>query len=71
MTSAEPDEEMNQKIKSFSTEERAKWIKAMRKAQRDEMIVNYVVMGYLAGPLVLIWLTQLRIDTGCPIFVVK
>jgi hypothetical protein len=31
---------MNQKIISLSKEERAKWMKAMRKAQRDEVMVK-------------------------------
>jgi hypothetical protein len=31
---------MNQKIKSLSTEKRAMWMKAMRKAQRDEVTVK-------------------------------
>ena len=40
MTSSDSDEEMNQKIKSLSTEKRVKWMKAMRKAQEDEMVVK-------------------------------
>ena len=40
MTFSDSDEEMNQKIKSLSTEERVKWMKAMRKVQRDEMVVK-------------------------------
>jgi hypothetical protein len=40
MTPSNSDEEMNQKIMSLSKEGREKWIKAIRKAERDETMVK-------------------------------